>query len=281
MVGLQRGLPAVVKTPSGSVTRRQGRAGLRREARPRPGAAPHHLHHPLARGRDRGTPGMRWTVWGGRPAVRSPTDAPPCTTRSGRRDDRLVFGRGGGRLGLRRPHHPGALPRRPGDREYRRRHARHAAGRRATSRSSGGGAGPWSAPSTASPGWAVSASTATSSTASGYSGNGVSASNLIGRTLALCSAGPRGRLRPVAAGLRSARVPAAGAHPLRRRPRRAQRHRALRDRGGRREEARPGVAGPQARVSTSRCRRARRCGVGRRRTDRPPANAAATRKRGR
>ena len=80
-------------------------------------------------------------------------------------DDRLVFGRGGGRLGYGGRIIPAHFHDAREIAARRGRHARHAADDARPRDRVAFGEGPWSAPSTGSPGWAPSASTTTCSTA--------------------------------------------------------------------------------------------------------------------
>ena len=230
MVGLQRTLPAVVKTPSGSVTADKvvlasgTRLALIPELRRTVFILPSHVVATASSAE--ALDDLGWVA--GRP---SRTDARPFTTRSARLDDRVVFGRGGGRLGFGGhiiPAHyhdareieeivadmhamlpatrglavewrwggrPGAHP------------ARHSLGRR-----------PGQAPQRPlRPGLLRQRRLGLQPDRS-HPG--------IGRP------GCRRRLRAVAAGLRAADLPATGARPLGRRTRRAQRHRTLRGAGG-------------------------------------------------
>ena len=187
MVGLQRTLPAVVKTPSGSVTADKivlasgARLALVPELRRTVFIIPSHV---VATASSRDVlDRLGWVT--GRPYS---TGAPPCTTRSAPRTTASSSAAAAAASAM------AATSSRPTTTTpERQRRSSVTCARccrpRGTSRSSGAGAGRWSAPSTASPGSAPSASTATSTTAWATAGNGVSASNLIGRTLASLALG--------------------------------------------------------------------------------------------
>ncbi len=187
MVGLQRTLPAAVETPSGSVTADKVvlaagvRLGLVAELRRTTFIIPTYVvataSSPDALDR------LGWEH--GRPFADGRT-AVHYAQRTA--DDRLVFGRGGGRLGVRRPRHPGALRRCPGDRRDRRRHVRPATG---GARPGGGVAwgGPMERTQHGIPWVGTLGKYRNVHYGMGYAGNGVTSSNLIGRTLASLSLG--------------------------------------------------------------------------------------------
>ena len=236
MVAVQRTLPAVVKTPSGAVVADKvvlasgARLALVPELRRTIFVIPSHVVATASSQEvlDR----LGWAT--GRPFADGRT-----AVHYGQRtaDDRVVFGTRRRPPRVRRPRHPRALSRRAGRSTASSGTCTACCRPRGISAVSWYWGGPVERTQHGLPWVGVLGKYRNVHYGVGYSGNGVAPSNLIGLYAGLGRPGPPGRLRAVSAGLRTADVPAAGAHPFRRRPRRCaapiERCEALEDEGRR------------------------------------------------
>ena len=246
MTRLQRSLPAVVETPAGKVVADQvvltcgpWLAGLR-ELRRTLFIIPSHVvaTAPAADALD----AMGWRR--GRPFADART-AVHYGQRTG--DDRLVFGRGGGRLGFARAHRPGALSRPGRDRRRSSPTCTTCCRGRARPAIEWQWGGPVERTQHGTPWVGALGAHGNIHYGTGFSGNGVCPTQLIGRTLASVALGLADDYAVVAARQRAALVPAARTRALAGRARCAGGHQPLRGAGRQGARARSRVAARQPR----------------------------------